>query len=181
MEKQRGTAFQKSSMIFKSISRAARHNYHSQPSLPSWGASVVLQTEANRAFGSLKMLLERISLAIESKPMADFINGRRAPHQHTAGPGAYGLIRHLRNRPLVKIEWRSRGGRLSKSHPWSSKAFSERHVKPQLSLTTFTASLRCFCGAADGVLEYQLIGKWALMVKMKQGITIKQWNFTGKK
>ena len=34
------------------------------------------------------MGLERISLAIESKPMADFINGRRAPHQHTAGPGS---------------------------------------------------------------------------------------------
>ena len=33
--------------------------------------------------------------------MADFINGRRAPHQHTAGPGGYGLIRHLRNRPWV--------------------------------------------------------------------------------
>ena len=43
-----------------------------------------LITEANRAFGFFKMWLERISLAIESKPMADFINGRRAPHQHTA-------------------------------------------------------------------------------------------------
>ena len=64
--------------------------------------------------------------------------------------GTLGLA-HLRIEP--EKEWKSREGRLSKSHPWSSRAFSVGHVKPQSSLTTFTASFRCFCGAADGILE----------------------------